>query len=149
MNTTPSPAPHEPALIVLIGVAGAGKSTLAACWHHRQVLSLDALREWVSDDDCGQDATADAVTVLHTILAARMRRRLTTVVDATNLTADARRPLLELRPHPRHARRRDRGRHPAAGLPRPQRRPARPAWNRPLGPAGPRRRPERPAPPAP
>ncbi|GAA4522480.1 hypothetical protein GCM10023191_101760 [Actinoallomurus oryzae] len=86
----------DPALIVLIGVAGAGKSTLAAGWGPTQVLSLDALRGAVSDDDCDQDATADAVTVLHTVLAARMHRRLTTVVDATNLTTDARRPLLEL-----------------------------------------------------
>jgi predicted kinase len=86
----------DPALYVLIGVAGAGKSTFAGHWRSNQILSLDAFRGWVSDDDCDQEATNDAVIVMHTVLAARMRRHLTTVVDATNVTADARRPLVEL-----------------------------------------------------
>ncbi|GLX40735.1 hypothetical protein Sros01_68080 [Streptomyces roseochromogenus] len=37
-------------LVVLIGASGAGKSTLARTWPASQVLSLDALRETVSDD---------------------------------------------------------------------------------------------------
>jgi predicted kinase len=87
----------EAALIVLIGVAGAGKSTFAAArWRCRQVFSLDEIREWVSDDDCDQDATSDAVAMLHALLAARMQRRLTTVVDATNLTPGSRGPLVAL-----------------------------------------------------
>ncbi|MBB5109175.1 putative kinase [Streptomyces spectabilis] len=36
--------------MVLIGPSGAGKSTLARTWPASQVLSLDALREVVSDD---------------------------------------------------------------------------------------------------
>jgi len=40
----------EHCLVVLIGPAGAGKSTLAGTWPTSQVLSLDALREAVSDD---------------------------------------------------------------------------------------------------
>jgi predicted kinase len=86
----------EPALVVLIGVAGAGKSTIAKRWRPSQVLSLDAYRALVSDDETDQDATADAVRVLHTVLAARLRRGLMTVVDATNVEATARRPLLDL-----------------------------------------------------
>src|SRR5690606_9459577 len=59
-----------------------------------QVLSLDALREVVSDDAGDQDATGDAVAALHLLLEARMRRRLFTVVDATNVSEAARRPLV-------------------------------------------------------
>lgn len=91
-----TPATTEPALVVLLGVAGAGKSTIAAQWRPSQVLSLDAYRELVSDDETDQDATADAVQVLHTVLAARLRRGLTSVVDATNVEATARRTLLDL-----------------------------------------------------
>ncbi|MEU2179854.1 ATP-binding protein [Streptomyces thermolilacinus] len=47
------------------------------------------------EDDAGdQDATGDAVAALHLLLEARMRRRLFTVIDATNVTEAARRPLV-------------------------------------------------------
>ncbi|MYU00017.1 AAA family ATPase [Streptomyces sp. SID8350] len=81
-------------LVVLIGASGAGKSTLAATWPASQVLSLDALREAVSDDAGDQGATVDAVAALGLLLEARMRRRLFTVVDATNVTAATRGPLV-------------------------------------------------------
>ncbi|WP_256343471.1 ATP-binding protein [Streptomyces sp. MW-W600-10] len=81
-------------LVVLIGPSGAGKSTLARTWPASQVLSLDALREAVSDDAGDQGATGDAVAALHLLLEARMRRRLFTVVDATNTTREAREPLV-------------------------------------------------------
>ncbi|MEV6841085.1 ATP-binding protein [Streptomyces sp. NPDC051133] len=84
----------ENALIVLIGASGAGKSTLATTWPASQVLSLDALRAAVSDD-CGcQEATGDAVDALHLILERRMARRRNTIVDATNVSAEARAPLV-------------------------------------------------------
>ncbi|MFF1561006.1 AAA family ATPase [Streptomyces sp. NPDC058279] len=88
--------PEMPAnsLVVLIGPSGAGKSTIARTWPASQVLSLDALREVVSDDAGDQDATGDAVAALHLLLEARMRRRLFTVVDATNVTRSAREPLV-------------------------------------------------------
>ncbi|MFI5945918.1 AAA family ATPase [Streptomyces uncialis] len=87
--------PEMPAhsLVVLIGPSGAGKSTIARTWPASQVLSLDALREVVSDDAGDQDATGDAVAALHLLLEARMRRRLFTVVDATNVIRSAREPL--------------------------------------------------------
>uniref|UniRef100_UPI003F4951C0 AAA family ATPase n=1 Tax=Streptomyces achromogenes TaxID=67255 RepID=UPI003F4951C0 len=88
------PPMPEHSLVVLIGPSGAGKSTLAATWHASQVLSLDALRETVSDDAGDQAATGDAVAALHLLLDARMRRRLTTVIDATNVTRAAREPLV-------------------------------------------------------
>ncbi|MFY1599534.1 AAA family ATPase [Micromonospora sp. WMMD737] len=74
-----------PRLVVLIGPSGAGKSSFAAA-HYRphQVYSLDWLRAVVADDECDQDATADALTLLTAILHTRLTRRLTTVVDATS-----------------------------------------------------------------
>lgn len=39
----------DPALIVLIGAAGSGKSTFAATWNPSQVLELDAVRAMISD----------------------------------------------------------------------------------------------------
>ncbi|MDQ1013384.1 putative kinase [Streptomyces sp. V4I23] len=88
------PQMPEHSLVVLIGPSGAGKSTIARTWPASQVLSLDALREVVSDDAGDQDATGDAVAALHLLLEARMRRRLFTVVDATNVTRSAREPLV-------------------------------------------------------
>lgn len=88
------PQMHEHALVVLLGPAGSGKSTLARTWPASQVLSLDTLRETISDDAGDQDATGDAVAALHLLLEARMRRRLCTVIDATNVTRAAREPLV-------------------------------------------------------
>ncbi|MFJ1789592.1 AAA family ATPase [Streptomyces anulatus] len=88
------PPMPEHSLVVLIGPSGAGKSTIARTWPASQVLSLDALREVVSDNAGDQGATRDAVSALHLLLEARMRRRLFTVVDATNVTRSAREPLV-------------------------------------------------------
>jgi len=40
----------DPSLVVLIGAAGAGKSTWASTWPATQVLELDHFRALVSDD---------------------------------------------------------------------------------------------------
>ncbi|MGQ7754419.1 AAA family ATPase (plasmid) [Streptomyces sp. WC2508] len=79
------PPMPEHSLVVLIGPSGTGKNTLANTWPASQVLSLDALREVVSNDAGTQDATGDAVAALHLLLEARMRRRLFTVIDSTSL----------------------------------------------------------------
>ncbi len=44
------PELRKDSLVVLIGASGAGKSTLASTWPASQVLSLDALREVVSEN---------------------------------------------------------------------------------------------------
>lgn len=85
------------ALLLLVGPAGAGKSTWAAAHFGRtQVVSSDACRAMVADDPWDQAATPDAFRVLHAITSARLRRGLLTVVDATNLLPSARRPLIAL-----------------------------------------------------
>ena len=82
----------DPALVVLVGPAGAGKSTWAAA-HYRaaEVVSSDVLRERVGTGPTDLDASDDAFAVLEAIVAARLRRGLTTVVDTLGLDT-ARRP---------------------------------------------------------
>lgn len=93
----PDVGARKPELVVLIGPAGAGKSTWAAArYQPHQVHSLDGLRAVVADDECDQDATADARTILAAIVDARLSRRLTTVVDATSTSAADRAWLLAL-----------------------------------------------------
>jgi protein phosphatase len=63
----------ELALVVLIGASGAGKSTFARrCFRPTEVLSSDACRGLVADDENDQAATADAFDVLHFIAAKRL-----------------------------------------------------------------------------
>lgn len=94
MIQVPAEGPH---LVVLIGVSGSGKTELARSLFPQpgQVVSLDALRVTVSGDESDQAATANAVALMHQIVAARLRRQLTTVVDATNVQDTARAPLLD------------------------------------------------------
>jgi hypothetical protein len=61
----PGPLGDRARLIVLIGAAGAGKSSWAAAHYPaEQVLCLDQLRAVVSGDECDQDATGAAVELL-------------------------------------------------------------------------------------
>lgn len=87
----------ELSLVVLIGPSGSGKSTFARK-HFRctEVLSSDYCRGLVSDDENDQAATNDAFEVLHFILSKRLAAGRLTVVDATNVQPEARRPLVAL-----------------------------------------------------
>ncbi|MEU6621917.1 ATP-binding protein [Streptomyces litmocidini] len=85
----------DPALICLIGPAGSGKTTLSSTWEPTQVLSLDHYRALVSDDAGDQSATGDAVFVLQRVLEARLRRGLTSAIDATNCEESVRAGLVQ------------------------------------------------------
>ena len=88
---------REPSLVVLVGAAGSGKSTLAARWFAPdEILSSDALRALVSGDAADQRATKAAFAILQRTLDRRLMAGQTTVVDATNVTARARRELLTI-----------------------------------------------------
>ncbi|HUG83724.1 MAG TPA: TIGR03560 family F420-dependent LLM class oxidoreductase [Euzebya sp.] len=78
-------------LVVLIGPSGAGKSTWAAA-HFRpeQVVASDDLRAVVGESRFDQRAGSDAFDLLDRVLAARLGRRLLTVVDTLGLDADRR-----------------------------------------------------------
>jgi protein phosphatase len=84
-------------LVVLIGVSGSGKSTFARR-HFRptQVLSSDACRGLVADDENDQSATPAAFTLLHHIAGIRLRAGRLTVVDATNVKPEDRASLVRL-----------------------------------------------------
>ncbi len=81
----------DPSLVLLIGAAGAGKSTLAArLFDPDEVLSSDAFRAMVSGDAADQGATRAAFERLHRELAMRLLAGRLTVLDATNLQRSAR-----------------------------------------------------------
>lgn len=85
----------EPSLVVLVGAAGAGKSTLARAWFRpEEILASDDLRALLAGDPGDQSATRAAFSLLHRRLTARLRAGRLTVVDATNVRASARRPLV-------------------------------------------------------
>lgn len=87
----------ELSLVVLIGASGSGKSTFArACFASTEVLSSDFCRGMVADDENDQSASAEAFDVLHYIAGKRLAGRRLTVVDATNVTPEARKPLIGL-----------------------------------------------------
>ena len=87
----------DPCLVVLVGATGAGKSHWAAQWFAPdQVVSSDRLRAVVGAGEDDMRASKDAFDVLELIVAKRVRRGLTTVVDTTGLDAKRRAAWLEL-----------------------------------------------------
>ena len=87
----------ELSLVVLIGPSGCGKSTFARKhFKPTEVLSSDFCRGLVSDDENDQAATKDAFEVLHFIASKRLAAGKLTVIDATNVQAEARKPLVAL-----------------------------------------------------
>jgi F420-dependent oxidoreductase-like protein len=76
----------NPALVVLIGTSGAGKSTWAE-QHFRsgQVVSADRIRGMVGEHEHDQRAGTDAFDVLDLIVDRRLKRGLLTVVDTLAL----------------------------------------------------------------
>jgi protein phosphatase len=78
----------EPALVLLVGPTGAGKSTFAAAhFQPAEIVSSDHLRGLLANDPADQAASAEAFKILALLVAGRMKRRLTTVIDATSLLA--------------------------------------------------------------
>src|SRR5579864_8949763 len=87
----------ELSLVVLIGASGSGKSTFARKhFKPTEILSSDACRGLVSDDENNQAATGDAFELLHVIARKRLARGLLTVVDATNVQPESRKSLVAL-----------------------------------------------------
>jgi F420-dependent oxidoreductase-like protein len=76
----------DPCLVVLVGATAAGKSDWARAWFgDRQVVSSDDLRATVGLSPRDQRASRDAFELLDLIVAKRLARGLTTVVDSTGL----------------------------------------------------------------
>jgi len=87
----------EPCLVLLVGVAGAGKSTFAAR-HFRptEVISSDHCRALIADDDRAQGATADAFQLVHLIAGKRLDRGRIAVIDATSVRSEDRQQLVRI-----------------------------------------------------
>ncbi|MGH2442659.1 MAG: polynucleotide kinase-phosphatase, partial [Chloroflexota bacterium] len=84
-------------LVVLVGPSGSGKSTFAAThFQPAEVISSDTCRALVSNDENNMSATADAFEVLNFIAGKRLERGLLTVIDATSVKPEDRRPLVNL-----------------------------------------------------
>lgn len=87
----------ELSLVVLIGPSGAGKSSFARKhFKETEVLSSDRCRGLVSDDENSQEATKDAFEVLRFIATRRLAAGRLTVIDATNVQQEGRKPLVAL-----------------------------------------------------
>src|SRR5881296_4033268 len=87
----------ELSFVVLMGVSGSGKSTFARKhFKPTEILSSDDCRGLVSDDENSQDATKDAFELLHFIARKRLAAGKLTVVDATNVQLESRKPLVEI-----------------------------------------------------
>ncbi len=87
----------DPALVVLVGASGAGKSVWAAArYRPHEVVSSDRLRALAGSGEHDLEASADAFALLDQIVAARLRRGLTAVVDTLGLDSARRRGYLEL-----------------------------------------------------
>jgi protein phosphatase len=87
----------ELSLVVMIGVSGSGKSTFARrSFKATEILSSDFCRGLVSDDENDQSATNEAFELLHYIARKRLAAGRLTVIDATNVQPEARKPLVEL-----------------------------------------------------
>ena len=81
----------DPCLVVLVGATAAGKSHWAAeMFAADAIVSSDRLRAVVGTGERDQRASRDAFEVLDLIVAKRLARRLTTVIDSTGLDAKRR-----------------------------------------------------------
>ncbi len=77
---------QQPTVVVLVGPSGAGKSHWAA-QHFRpgEIVSSDRLRPVVGEGEHDLDASKAAFELLDSIVAERVRRGLTTVIDTLGL----------------------------------------------------------------
>jgi protein phosphatase len=87
----------ELSLVLLVGPSGCGKSTFAReHFKPTEVLSSDYCRGLVSDDENDLTCTKEAFEVLHFVARKRLAAGRLTVVDATNVQPDSRKPLVAL-----------------------------------------------------
>ncbi len=87
----------EFALVLLVGPSGSGKSTFARKhFKPTEILSSDFFRGLLCDDEMNQAASDDAFEVLHLICGKRLALGKLTVVDATNVKPESRKPFLEM-----------------------------------------------------
>ena len=86
----------DPSVVLLIGAAGAGKSTFAlGHFPADAIISSDAVRKAILGDASDQTANGRVFAEVHRALDRRLAAGQLAVVDATNLTAAGRRAIRE------------------------------------------------------
>jgi len=86
----------ERSVVLLIGAAGAGKSTFARRHFPAEaILSSDTLREAIAGDAADQRRNGPVFAALHRSLERRLEAGRLAVIDATNVTSAARRDIRE------------------------------------------------------
>jgi protein phosphatase len=84
-------------LVVLIGPSGSGKSCFAKKhFLPTEVLSSDYCRALIADDENDQSVTTEAFEIMHFIIGKRLAAGKLTVIDATNVQVEARKPLVKI-----------------------------------------------------
>lgn len=85
-----------PSVVLLIGAAGAGKSTFARrSFPAEAVISSDAFRESILGDVADQTANSRVFAAVHRAVDARLAARRLAVIDATNLASAGRHAIRE------------------------------------------------------
>lgn len=80
-------------VVVLVGIAGSGKST----WAKQSVLSSDEIRRLLRDDETDQTIHRVVFKTLRDLLRRRLELGMAvTYIDATNLTQRERRPYIKI-----------------------------------------------------
>lgn len=88
---------NKNSVILLMGCSGSGKSTFTKRhFEPTEVVSSDACRALVCDDEGNQSSTTLAFQILHMISEARLKFKRLVVVDATNVKDKSRRPIVEM-----------------------------------------------------
>ncbi len=97
MSTNKTIQIPELSLVVLIGATGSGKSSFARKhFKPTEIVSSDACRGLVSNDENNQAASADAFALARYITGLRLKNGLVTVIDATNVQEEARKDWIKL-----------------------------------------------------
>ena len=97
MSSKTNPAIPDFSLVMMIGPSCSGKTTLAERnFAASEIVSSDRCRLAIADDGQDMTATEDAFALLRNIVDLRLQRRRLTVVDATNLLPEHRKPILDI-----------------------------------------------------
>jgi len=87
----------EKAVIMLMGCTSSGKTSFGLKHFKKtEVLSSDAFREMIADNENDQSVTKDAFALLYHTARLRLKKGKRCVIDATNTQAFARRQVLKL-----------------------------------------------------
>lgn len=86
----------ELSLVALVGASGSGKSSFAKKhFKSTEVISSDACRGLVSDDENDQSVSKEAFEILYYITEKRLKAGKLTVIDATNVQPEARKQVVD------------------------------------------------------